>query len=301
MPSRISLRAGRLSLGVSPSVGGSIASFDWIEGERKWPILRDGEDSADILGMASFPLVPFANRLRGSGFMFRGKRVPLIPNLPAEPSPIHGHGWQESWDSRQPDDRCVELRFKYDGGDWPWRYEVRQIIALDPAGVSLRLSCRNLSQRPMPCGLGQHPHFPCGAETRLHARVGRVWTTDRSHLPVKRLIPRGRYSLNKRLICSLDLNQCYCGWTGPAVISDPTWPFAIRMSSDASFLQVYSPSTGGFFAAEPVSHSVAALNEREEDWPELGLKVLQPGDETELIMRLEIFDRPCFNEACLGW
>jgi len=40
--------------------------------------------------------------------------------------------------------------------------------------------------------------------------------------------------------------------------------------------------------AEPVSHANAALNEPEADWAELGLRVLEPGEEMALAMRLEV-------------
>ena len=40
-------------------------------------------------------------------------------------------------------------------------------------------------------------------------------------------------------------------------------------------------------AAEPVSHANAALNEPEGEWPELGMRVLEPGQTMTFTMRLE--------------
>jgi aldose 1-epimerase len=42
------------------------------------------------------------------------------------------------------------------------------------------------------------------------------------------------------------------------------------------------------FVAEPVTHANAALNAPEADWPELGMRVLEPGGELSLDMRLEV-------------
>jgi aldose 1-epimerase len=42
------------------------------------------------------------------------------------------------------------------------------------------------------------------------------------------------------------------------------------------------------FVAEPVSHANAALNAPEEQWPELGMRVLGHGEEMTLTMRLAI-------------
>jgi len=40
--------------------------------------------------------------------------------------------------------------------------------------------------------------------------------------------------------------------------------------------------------AEPVTHANAALNAPESEWPELGMRVLQPGQEMGLDMRIEV-------------
>lgn len=42
------------------------------------------------------------------------------------------------------------------------------------------------------------------------------------------------------------------------------------------------------FVAEPVTHANAALNAPEDQWPELGLRVLEPGEEMRLDMRVAV-------------
>ena len=75
-------------------------------------------------------------------------------------------------------------------------------------------------------------------------------------------------------------------------MTDPDWPYEVRLTSpDARFFQVYSPSEGGIFVAEPVSHANAALNAPEEDWPALGMRVLQPGEEMSFFMRVDVMAR----------
>jgi aldose 1-epimerase len=85
------------------------------------------------------------------------------------------------------------------------------------------------------------------------------------------------------------LDHGFDGWGGSALLTDPAWPAPLRLSSPhASFFQLYSPEGGGIFVAEPVTHANAALNEPEERWAELGLRVLEPGEEMRLDMRLEL-------------
>jgi aldose 1-epimerase len=287
----LTLAAGKLDLTLAPAVGGGIARFDFRAGDgEKIPILRgvDGEP-ASVLDAASFPLVPYCNRIRGGTFRFRHRNVTLVQNMPPDPSPLHGQGWISPWKMLRSNSTEAELRFEHRAGEWPWHYQALQHFRLDPAGLTLVLTCRNLSGEPMPCGLGQHPYFPCTAETRLDTRVTSVWTIDERVLPVEKLPAQGRYDLRDRRVCGQDLDNGFGGWDGRARIATPGLPFAIEMSSpDARFFQLYSPVSGGLFVAEPVSHANAALNAPEADWPELGLRVLDPDETMALTMRIDV-------------
>jgi aldose 1-epimerase len=286
----ILLAAGPLEILIAPALGGSLLRFDYRENTRKISVLRDSNGVPDnVLGTASFPLVPFSNRIRNGRFSFRCRNVTLAPNMHGDPSPLHGQGWLAAWKMLRSNLTQAELGFEHEPGEWPWRYEARQSFTLDAAGLTLRLACRNLSDEPMPCGLGQHPYFPCTAGTRLDTEVDHVWTIDDRVLPVDRVPAAGRYDLRGRLVCGQGLDHGFGGWGGSARIADPSLPFEIEMRSpDARFFQLYSPASGGLFVAEPVSHANAALNEPEERWAELGLRVLEPGEEMALTMRLDV-------------
>jgi aldose 1-epimerase len=209
--------------------------------------------------------------------------------MPPDPSPLHGQGWLAAWDVERLGDDSAELAYRHPPGEWPWAYEARQRFELDDTGLTVDLACTNRSDEPMPCGLGQHPFFPCTSATRLDTRVESVWTIDEQVLPVEKLPATGRFDLGDRLVCGQDLDHGFGGWSGRAVITDPALPFRIEMSSpDAHFFQLYSPAAGGLFVAEPVTHANAALNEPEERWAELGLRVLEPGETMSLRMRVEV-------------
>ena len=289
----VTLASGGLEIGISPSIGGSISFFDWLDEDRRVPILRKCHtDLENVLDAASFPLVPFVNRIRGGSFDWRGGQVRLAPNMPGDPSPLHGQGWLGAWQVEQRGGAEATLSFHHAAGEWPWDYRAEQRFELDERGLTLRLTCRNLSDEPMPCGLGQHPYFHCGPETRIDTRVAHAWTIDAQVLPVDRVPASGRFDLADRAVCGQDLDHGFGGWGGTARISDPGWPFDIAMSSpDAGFFQLYSPASGGIFVAEPVTHANAALNAPEDQWPVLGMRALAPGEEMTLAMRLEVNPR----------
>lgn len=286
----VKLACRSLELRIAPEMGGSIARFDVKEPQGIKPVLRGVEGvPGHILEAASFPLVPYVNRIRGGRFAFRGREVRLAPNLAEDPSPLHGQGWLSPWSVEAAWETQALLSFRHVPGEWPWEYEAQQHFRLDGQGLSLRLTCRNLSDKPMPCGLGQHPYFPCTAETRIDTEVTHAWTIDENVLPVEKVPATGRFDLRERPVCGQDLDHGFSGWRGSARIIKPGAPFETILSSpDAKYFQLYSPAEGGIFVAEPVTHANAALNAPETEWPELGLRILEPGEEMSLEMRIDV-------------
>lgn len=284
------LAAGPLELVVSPDVGGSIARLDYVTESGRTPVLRGSDgDLRSPLEAGNFPLVPYCNRIRNGRFSFRGRDITISRNMESDASPLHGDGWLARWELVSAAKSRAHLVYRHQPGEWPWRYQAEQLFDLDEGGLSLSLSCRNLSDEPMPCGLGQHPYFHCSAETRLDTRVTDAWTIDEKVLPLEKVPAAGRYDLADRLICGQDLDNGFGGWGGTARLETPGLPFRIEVSSpDARFFQVYSPASGGIAVAEPVSHANAALNEPEEAWEELGLRVLEPGEEMSLSARISV-------------
>jgi aldose 1-epimerase len=209
--------------------------------------------------------------------------------MASDPSPLHGQGWLAPWEVVRLSGTEAELLFVHEAGEWPWAYEARQVFALEEGGLSVVLTCTNTSDAPMPCGLGQHPYFHCTRGTVLDAEVESVWTIDDKVLPIEKLPAEGRYDLRNRPAGGQELDHGFGGWGGRATVTDPTLPFRVEMSSpDADFFQLYSPPSGELFVIEPVTHANAALNEPEEAWAELGLRVLDAGDAMSLTMRIDV-------------
>lgn len=290
MSARLVLRAGALQVHLLPGSGGSVARFDRLAEGVRQPLLRGTDcDEASPLEGGCFPLVPFCNRIRDGVFSCDGRIVKLAPNMPPDASPLHGQGWLAPWQIVSSTSSEAELGFTHTAGEWPWSYEAGQHFALDPEGLSIILTCRNLSPEPMPCGLGLHPYYPCDSGTRLDTTVECAWTVDADVLPVDRVPASGRYDLRDRLICGQGLDNGFGGWNGSARIHWAGAPASLRLSSeDADYFQVYSPDSGGLFVAEPVQHANAALNAPREDWQELGIDMLGQGEARELRVRFAV-------------
>ena len=303
MTELVTLSRGPLTLTLAPACGGSIVRLIYYSpGGAEIPLFRvvEGEPD-DALRCASFPLVPFVNRVRNGSFVFRGREVTLSQNLPGDPSPLHGQGWRAAWQVARFAGNEAELVYRHEADEWPWAYEARQALRLEADGLAVELSCTNLSAEPMPCGLGHHPYFNCGAETRIDTEVACSWTIDANVLPVERVPAEGRFDLRDRAICGQDLDHGFGGWSGRTRIDDPELPFILELAApEAGYFHIYSPSEGGIFAAEPVTHANAALNAPEDQWPELGLRVLEPGETMTLEMRLRTVSRQSGRSDCNG-
>lgn len=288
--SLVTLRTKTLQLDLSPLIGGAIRNlFDLRSGTAK-PLLRESHsDTVSVLDHACFPLVPFVNRIRGGQFTFRGRTVALAPNMASDISPLHGQGWLTPWQVIDEDRTSATLSFTHPAGEWPWSYRATQHFALDDGGLDLRMECTNLSDDPMPCGLGFHPYFSCTPDTVLDTSVDCVWEIDANVLPTVKAPAMGRFDLHQRRVCGQGLDHGFGGWGGRTDIRDATTAtHVVQTSPEAKFFQLYSPPTGGIFVAEPVTHANATLNAPEAEWPSLGMRVLDPGESMSLTMRLAL-------------
>ncbi|MEO7786630.1 MAG: aldose 1-epimerase [Sphingomicrobium sp.] len=280
----LNLVSGELSLDIAPETGGSIARFRLGEQDLMRPAPPGASDAGE---MASFPLVPFSNRIRNGRFTCDGREVVLSPNLPGDPSPLHGQGWRNAWHVEASDQRCATLIFLHEPGEWPWRYEARQDFALDDDGCDVTLSCRNLSPERMPCALALHPYFPCDGNTRLATGVTDVWLIDEHVLPTELVPATGIFLPANGPVCGRGLDHGYEGWSGTATI-DWGRGAKLRMTARAPRFQLYAPASGGLFVAEPVENANAALNAPQADWERLGIVMLAKGEERCLTVRLDV-------------
>ena len=286
---RVVLKRGALELELAPELGGAVAAYRWRGENGSVALFRETPDGAtDVLQTGCFPLVPYCNRVRDGRFAFRGREVRLSPNLPPQPHPLHGQGWREPWSVEEHGEASCALAFEHPAGEWPWRYQARQTFTLDQEGLKVVLACRNLSNDPMPCGLGFHPFFDAPADTVLNAEVTAVWTVDDEIMPVERVAASGRYSLVARPIARAGLDNGYDGWTGEATVEWPARQAGVRIRCrEARRFQVYAPEAQAVLCAEPVTNANDAFRYPEEEWPDLGVAILVRGEIATLTARFD--------------
>ena len=131
---------------VEPALGGRLASLV----VRGTELLVTGAAHDHPMMWGSFPMVPWAGRIRGARFSFDGREHELPANL--APHAIHGTGYVARWHELGDG----TLRHDFDAA-WPFGGYALQRFALDDRGLTCTLEVH--AERPMPAMVGWHPWF----------------------------------------------------------------------------------------------------------------------------------------------
>jgi len=143
-PERLQLSAQGVSAVVDLAAGGRLASLV-VDGHE---LLKTSGDGPITWG--SFPMVPFAGRIRDGVLTFDGVTHQLPLGLP--PHAIHGTVHERRWDLVGETTITTDL-----GPDWPFGGRAVQRFELAADHLTCRLELH--ADEPMPGSIGWHPYF----------------------------------------------------------------------------------------------------------------------------------------------
>lgn len=260
-----------------PELGGAISLCCFDGQDMLRPALDNPGEARDT---SCFPLVPFSNRIENGVFEFGGRRITLPKNMGDHPHPLHGQGWRAPWQIAAQAKGSATLTYRHEPDSWPWRYEARQDFDLTPDCLVVRLGVTNLSEEPMPAGLGLHPYFQRNTGTTLHTGLSNMLESTDQQIPI-RLVPLPpELDFSRGLkIDDLDLDHCFTGWDKDALITWPGRVYRLHMQGDEDLthLVVYTPKGADFFCVEGVENMNNAFNWMDRGI-DTGLKILKPGE-----------------------
>lgn len=285
----LQLTAGPSRLTLVPEAGGAIAA--WRIGSQ--PMFHETGIAAapgwDPLAMASFPLVPYSNRIAGGAFVWEGITHRLPPNRAGFAHPLHGVGWLRPWTVAECGDAHAVLRYEHRGdADWPWTFCAEQRFELSPTGLTVDLAATHLGTIDAPLAIGMHPYFDA-AGAHLQFAAERFWHTGADRLPERATSPDVAADFAAgRAVAGHELDNGYDGWDGRAAIWWDNRPLGLATLSDLSCAVVYTPADTGFFCFEPVPHSNNALNLGGEAQ---AMPVVAPGETFSAHVRFDVVPR----------
>jgi aldose 1-epimerase len=183
------LRAGNARLDVAVEAGGRIAQIE----VGQTLLLFGGEDDRrpDSTGWGSFPMAPWAGRIRHGRLRFLGQDVALTTNhrdgdQPDRAHAIHGTVFQRPWTVTTSTSTRVEMNLPLGGAlGWPFGGTAHQIIDLFPQRVECRLTI-TADETVFPGDIGWHPWF--AKPDRLDFHPLAMYRRDPIGLPTGELV-----------------------------------------------------------------------------------------------------------------
>lgn len=143
-----------LAVDIAPAAGGRIAQilFDRVA----WLVGHDHANEA-MIAWGSYPMLPWAGRIRHGRFHFRGRSYQLPPNLGAHA--IHGVALGMPWKVEEHSATYAELSLSLPEDErWPFGGTARQRIEVSANQLRMTLTL-TAGEHPMPASIGWHPWF----------------------------------------------------------------------------------------------------------------------------------------------
>lgn len=257
------IERGASRCGFVPGLGGGIASWT-VAGQA---MLRSASTACiaarDPYGLASFPLVPFSNRIGAARFQWHGQSVQLQANYPPEIHAIHGVGFERVWNVPARDAHSALLSYTHvPDASWPWPFAATQGITVSERALRLDLAAVNTADTAVPLAFGHHPYFESqGAQLTFAADA--VWSVGDDALPQRRTAIGAPFDFRvPTRVQGADIDHCYVGWQGSAAIAWQHRPLQLRILASPSLpaAVLFIRPGADAFCFEPVPHVNNALN-----------------------------------------
>jgi aldose 1-epimerase len=177
----LELESARASVTIDPERGGRLASLT-VDG---LPLLFQGDETGP-LQWGSYPMIPWAGRVRHGRFSFAGTDHQLPCNLP--PHSAHGVAFTSAWEVIDAQTIAVDL-----GSPWPFGGRVVQRFELTDSDLKITVEVE--ATEDMPLMVGWHPWFnrylpgqdgPVEAELNLGPAM--MYELDETAIPTGQLV-----------------------------------------------------------------------------------------------------------------
>lgn len=291
-PDLIVIAEGRLRAEIAPAIGGSLASLT-IDGVEVFRRLSEADRLAgNVLGAASFPMIPFANRIAGNAFSFEGRINRFEANNPPEIFHVHGSAWHRGWQVEASDatSAVISLDVVEEGG---FAYRAEQRFSLEEGALVLATSVTNKGPDRMPFGFGHHPWFERDDDVTVAFNATTFALNEPDYVigQLVGMVPELSFASPRALP---EYWRCtnYGGWDGRATVRFPKRGIGLGIRGDEVFQHLMFFAVPGVpvFCIEPQTNASGAFN-RPGGFgdPRDNVVVLAPGESLGGTLRFEPF------------
>ncbi|HEY4228480.1 MAG TPA: hypothetical protein VGM49_09080 [Candidatus Limnocylindrales bacterium] len=249
---------------ITLNVGGVTARIDVERGGRLSSLRIDGRElllgvdaaAGRSIGWGCFLMAPWAGRLAGGLFDWRGQRFRL-PRTHGRQA-IHGLVHDRTWQVEDASERTASLTIELGPAGWPFAGRIRERIALEEQALVLEASID--ADEPMPAALGWHPWFlRRGADPHIQVDAATTLAT-REMIPTGLRRPvHGRTDLREGpALGRRRLDDVFVDARSPATIRWPDLELRIEFEPPLSTVVVHTPIQA--ICVEPQTAWPNALN-----------------------------------------
>lgn len=231
-------------------------------------VILQGAERQTRGGMAI--LIPFANRVKGGEYKWRGRTYRLPKNR--EGNAIHGLVMDREWSLDRVDGNNVSLSLLLEDPGYPEPLLIRTSYLLGENRLTWLAQVKNVGDHEAPLVVGTHPYFRVEGTWELSPAVGKKC------ISVER-VPTGE--MVDWVITPGEYDDCFLLPGELTLASSYSKLRIVRTNMD--FIQLFTGIPGSV-AVEPMSGAPDAFHNG------MGLRVVNPGEIAEFSFQVTVLD-----------
>ncbi len=281
-------------LGIVPENGAAVAYGKVRVGDAWVDILRPTPTA--LLGewwdAASYPLLPWSNRIRHGTLLWQGKAYQLR-RWGTDDFAMHGTVVYYPWTVADRAADRVTLEFDsraFYGVNFPWAFAARIEYALDGPRFVCRTTLENVDSEAFPAGMGHHPYFVRSLTSPDGSSIGdevRLQINCEESYPLTNCMPDGPAGplppvvdfREMRSLGTVLVDDCLTARSG-SIAATLEYPGTLTLDIAADELLghvvVFIPVDKPFLAVEPVSNANDAFTLHAQGVSGTGVITLAP-------------------------
>lgn len=224
---------------------------------------------------ASSVLFPFVNRVKEGKYTFDKNEYLLETNAKEEKNALHGLIYDKAFKvitkeiTKDRASATLEYKETRKPKGFPFNYSIALKYTLTDTDLKLKVSVKNIDNKPFPFNIGWHPYFSSSDlyNSFIGINSNKKFVVDEAMIPVR----TKDISLDESLqIKDNSFDDCFILNKNNVNFKTPDYEIELSTSYKENYLQVYTPKNRKHIAIEPTTAPANSFNNS------YGLQILKP-------------------------
>lgn len=240
-------------------------------------VIEEQEGIAYKDSYASSLLFPFANRIAGGSYTFKGENYQLECNENGGKNALHGLVYDKSFEllSQKTSESSAVVTLGYQVSEpnkgFPYCYDFSVCYMLTVTSLTVEIFISNTDTKEFPFTLGWHPYFyTSDLEQSFLNFVSSHKIQFDANLITDSLIPCEE--LMPFVVADKKLDDSFVLKTDTVAFTTPEYKLEVKTDTQENYLQLYTPENRNEIAIEPMTGISDSFNNGQ------GLQILNSGE-----------------------